>query len=71
MSFKDWISYMIEKMLWYVETPKDERKAHRQAQKEPFMTRWFGMIPFSTKMYLEKQKDRLQGLRLSRNNRNN
>lgn len=63
MSFKDWISYLIEKMLWYVETPKDERKAYRQAQKEPWSTKWFGMIPFSTRMYLQKQKSRLETLR--------
>lgn len=66
MSFKDWISYLIEKLLWYVETPKAERKAYKKANQEPFMTRWFGLIPFSTKMYVQKQKGRIQNLRLAR-----
>jgi hypothetical protein len=54
MSFKDWITFMIEKMVWFMETPKKDRKAIRSAKKEPWSYRWFGMIPMSMKMATKK-----------------
>jgi hypothetical protein len=60
MSFKDWITYLIEKMVWYMETPRTERKAQKQRNREPWSTRWFGMIPFSIKIFLTKQKGRFR-----------
>jgi hypothetical protein len=54
MSFKDWITYMIEKMVYFLETPKKERKATRAAKREPWSYRWFGMIPLSMKIAFKK-----------------
>lgn len=50
MSFKDWITYVIEKMVWFMETPKKDRKALKSAKREPWTYRWFGMIPMSVKI---------------------
>ncbi|SEN06579.1 YqzE family protein [Lihuaxuella thermophila] len=61
MTFKDWISYLIKRMIWYMETPRTERKAIKASTREPWSVRWFGMIPFSMKMYVDKQRSRLRG----------
>jgi hypothetical protein len=58
MSFKDWITYMIEKMVWFLETPKKDRKAIRSTKKESWSYRWFGMIPMSMKIAAKKVKKR-------------
>lgn len=50
MSFKDWITYVLEKLVWFMETPKQERKEQRSARREPWSSRWFGMIPMSVRM---------------------
>lgn len=60
MSFKDWVRYLLERWLWYVETPKHERKELRQMRKEPWSVKWFGMIPFSMKMAVNQQRSRLR-----------
>jgi len=61
MSFKEWVQFMLERMLWYMETPRDERKELKRQQREPWSVRWFGMIPFSIKMAWDQQKSRLRG----------
>lgn len=58
MSFKEWISYLIKRWIHYVETPIEERKEQKQARKENWSSRWFGMIPFSMKMMFMRMKDR-------------
>lgn len=50
MTFKDWITYVIGKMVWFMETPKKDRKAIKSAKREPWTYRWFGMIPMSVKI---------------------
>ncbi|WP_274650300.1 YqzE family protein [Paenibacillus humicola] len=42
------IKYMTERVVAYIDTPREERKKNRvaaKALKEPWMTRWFGMMP--------------------------
>lgn len=58
MSFKDWITYMIEKIVWFLETPQQERKAVRKAKQEPWTYRWFGLVPLSMKIAVKKVKRR-------------
>jgi hypothetical protein len=60
MSFKDWVCYLLERWLWYVETPKHERKELKQMRRVPWTVRWFGLIPFSMKMAVDKQRSRLR-----------
>jgi hypothetical protein len=58
MSFKEWMVYVLKKFVSYVETPRIERKALKASQREPWSVRWFGMIPFSLKMEMHKQRSR-------------
>ncbi|MGA9173298.1 MAG: YqzE family protein [Thermoactinomyces sp.] len=60
MSFKDWIQYLLERIVWYMETPRSERKELKQMNKEPWTVKWFGIIPFSMRMYMDKQRSRLR-----------
>lgn len=53
MSFQDYVKYMTEQFLEYIETPENEREKQRRmkkAQKQPRMYRWFGLIPYSLRM---------------------
>ncbi|BCU82330.1 hypothetical protein JIR001_21130 [Polycladomyces abyssicola] len=59
MSSKDLIRMMLERMIWYVETPKQERK-QLQKKKEPWTLRWFGMLPISLSMMMNKRKERIR-----------
>jgi hypothetical protein len=61
MQFKDWVQFILQRMIWYMETPRSERKAMRQQEREPWSVRWFGMIPFSMKMVMDRHKERWRG----------
>lgn len=58
------VKYMTQKVVQYIETPSDLRKAERLARKqrsEPWQTRWFGMIPMSLSMLFgRRRRDRQQ-----------
>jgi hypothetical protein len=47
---------MLEKMLWFLETPRKERKAARIAKRESWSYRWFGMVPLSMKIAVKKTR---------------
>lgn len=50
----DLIKYITERVVTYMETPKEERKHRKQIQeKPPWTVRWFGMIPFSVSLWKE------------------
>lgn len=61
MSFRDWFTYLLERFIWFMETPRTERKKLKQSRKEPWSVRWFGLLPFSMKMTIYKQRSRLRG----------
>lgn len=61
MSFREWIEYLLERFLWYLETPRAERKELKRQHREPWGYRWFGLIPFSVKMAWNQHKARLRG----------
>ncbi len=60
MLFKDWIAFVLERFVWYMETPRSERKELKRSKREPWSIRWFGLVPFSMKMALGKQR-RMRG----------
>ncbi|UNK17036.1 YqzE family protein [Paenibacillus sp. N3/727] len=45
----DLIKYITERVVTYIDTPKEVRKGRRV--KEPWIVRWFGMIPFSVSLW--------------------
>lgn len=60
MTFKDWVTFLLESFVWYMETPRSERKELKRSRREPWSIRWFGLVPFSMKMALSKQR-RMRG----------
>ncbi|WP_080845145.1 YqzE family protein [Cytobacillus gottheilii] len=49
MKSNDYVKFMTETFVKYMDQPKDERKKYRQQkkiEKEPFLFRWFGVIPY-------------------------
>ncbi|PTX65030.1 YqzE-like protein [Melghirimyces profundicolus] len=61
MSTQDYLKFLVQEMVKYMDTPKDQRKEQRimrRDQRLPWIYRWFGIIPFGMKMYVEKKKPR-------------
>jgi hypothetical protein len=54
MSFKDWIQFIINRIVWVLETPKEENKALKLRSKERWMSRWFGLVPYSIHMTIKR-----------------
>ncbi|MBO2942616.1 YqzE family protein [Paenibacillus sp. F411] len=50
-SSDDLIKYITQRVVSYMGTPKEERR--RRMAKEPWSTRWFGMLPFSMSLWKE------------------
>jgi hypothetical protein len=50
------VQYIAEKVVHYMDTPKEERKQSRRHRKEAWQSRWFGVIPFALSMWLEQRK---------------
>lgn len=57
MKTNDYVKYMTQTIVKYIDQPKDERKRLRQARKEArasFWYRWFGILPYV--IYSEAKK---------------
>lgn len=61
MSFKDWVAYLLQRLVRYMETPRTERREARKAERLSWSVRWFGLIPFSMKMYVDSRRSRWRG----------
>ncbi|MEO3944235.1 YqzE family protein [Gorillibacterium sp. CAU 1737] len=50
----DLVKYITERVVIYMDTPKEKRKEAREARrpKEAWTVRWFGMIPDSLRMLI-------------------
>ncbi|AWB46862.1 YqzE family protein [Paenibacillus sp. CAA11] len=48
------VKYITERVVTYVETPREVRKQQRIRVKEPWSRKWFGMIPFSISLWWSK-----------------
>ncbi|UJF31519.1 YqzE family protein [Paenibacillus hexagrammi] len=62
----DLVKFITQQVITYIETPKDVRRqvrASSKEQREAWQTRWFGMIPLSTKMLIDQTKSIKQALR--------
>lgn len=50
----DYLKYMTERFVTYLDTPKEQRKQSRssaKATREPWLTRWFGWGPIGILMW--------------------
>jgi hypothetical protein len=59
---EDLVQYIAEKVVHYMDTPKEERKRNRKHRgtKEAWLSRWFGVVPFALSMWLEQRKKKLK-----------
>ncbi|MEC5422267.1 YqzE family protein [Virgibacillus sp. C22-A2] len=57
ISGSDYLKYMTQQVVAYLELPSSERKERRKVQKlkRPLYTsRWLGIIPFALKVFMRK-----------------
>ncbi|WP_211747644.1 YqzE family protein [Paenibacillus sp. Marseille-Q4541] len=57
----DLVRYITEQVVEYMGKPKEERKSTRGKRKEPWQTKWFGMLPFGVSMWAKDKKKGVQG----------
>lgn len=58
---KELVKYMAEKFVAYVETPSEERKQAKtsaKANREHWLTRWFGWGPMSLVLWWRRREQR-------------
>ncbi|MDB5052966.1 MAG: hypothetical protein JWM44_1016 [Bacilli bacterium] len=55
------VQYITERVVHYMETPKEERKRNRELRppKESWTSLWFGAVPFALSMWLEQRRARI------------
>ncbi len=59
MDGSDYLKYVTERVVSYMERPKEEEKEKREASgKEPWLTRWFGMAPMGLMVWWATLSDR-------------
>ncbi|MBT2687071.1 YqzE family protein [Bacillus sp. ISL-47] len=59
MKSNEYVKYITQTVVKYIDQPKDERKKHRMEKKdmkEPFLFRWFGVLPYIFYLALNKKK---------------
>lgn len=59
MKTNDYVKYITQTVVRYVDQPRNERKKLRQEKKEQrasFMYRWFGIVPFVFMLQLKERK---------------
>ncbi|WP_163581100.1 YqzE family protein [Gracilibacillus saliphilus] len=60
MSNNDYVKYMTQRIVKYMDTPKDERKKLKEARKQQeiaYSNKWFGVLPFAFRLLIQKRKD--------------
>lgn len=59
MKTNDYVKYITQEVVQYIDQPKDERKKLRQEKKDTkadFMYRWFGIIPYVLMLKMQERK---------------
>ena len=52
MSSNDYVKFLTEQIVGYMSGSKEERKENR----EPFLFRWFGLLPMAVMYSIKKRK---------------
>lgn len=61
MASHDYVRFLTERLVQYIDTPRAERKRRRkERQRDPWDRRWFGDIPFSLHMSWQNNRTRLK-----------
>ncbi|MFC0269976.1 YqzE family protein [Metabacillus herbersteinensis] len=60
MSTNDYVKYLTQQLVKYMDTPKAERIQQKQKKKQteapPYSNRWLGILPFALKLFMEKRR---------------
>ncbi|MBD1378830.1 YqzE family protein [Metabacillus arenae] len=59
MSTNDYVKYLTQQIVKYLDTPQEEKKQRKERKKierSPIATRWFGIIPFALQLLIKKRK---------------
>ncbi|BBI32914.1 YqzE family protein [Cohnella abietis] len=59
MDSSEYIKYMTEQVVGYMDRPKEETevKSHKKLSREPWLTRWFGVAPMGLMMWWGNRRD--------------
>ncbi|WP_085523380.1 YqzE family protein [Tuberibacillus sp. Marseille-P3662] len=67
MKSNDYVKYLTEQFVQYVEQPKEQRKSSRRERKQnntPMIgNRWFGMLPVAFNHYIRHAKQKSPDLK--------
>ncbi|MRX72610.1 YqzE family protein [Bacillus lacus] len=58
MSANDYVKYITQQVVRYLDTPKEERsvkKARKKNEEPPLLNKWFGVLPFAFSLLLKKR----------------
>ncbi|RFU66775.1 YqzE family protein [Peribacillus saganii] len=58
MKANDYVKYMTQQLVKQMAVPKEDRMQHRmqrKLEKQPFSSKWFGVIPLAIKMLFQKK----------------
>ncbi|MDQ0218338.1 YqzE family protein [Peribacillus cavernae] len=58
MSTNDYIKFLTQQFVKYMDVPKNERKLRRENRKKlkkPFVSNWFGVLPFAIMMLFKRR----------------
>lgn len=58
---EDYIKYLTEKVVHYMDTPAEVRKEQRSLTKsarEPWLVRWFGLVPLSVLLWWNRRRQK-------------
>ncbi|MBT9249756.1 YqzE family protein [Bacillus halotolerans] len=59
MKTNDYVKYMTQQFVKYIDTPKDERKERKEVRKKtktPASQHWFGILPYGFRLWLKRKK---------------
>jgi hypothetical protein len=59
MKTNDYVKYLTQTVVKYIDQPKAERdrvKMARKGEKEPFLYKWFGILPYLFYYSMKKKK---------------
>ena len=61
MSTNDYVRFVTQEFVSYMDAPKEAsktKKEQRRAEKEPFMNKWFGVMPLSVALFYRNVKSK-------------
>ncbi|WP_342774158.1 YqzE family protein [Aquibacillus sediminis] len=59
LSGNDYVKFMTQEIVRYMDTPQEERKKkkqEKQMEQHQLTSRWFGILPFAFKLLVKKNK---------------